>query len=143
MRLAVYAQQRAVRVEDSRRVVQTVAVPLVKAHRQHHAQLPCQRGQTRHGCVLLRRPRVLIVAVLPFLTKIRALEQLGQQDDLRAFGRRLPNQPLGRLQVGSGVRDASHLNRSRLDFSHTVGTPFGICCVMQWMFPPPSRMSCA
>ena len=140
VRLAVRPEQRAVRVNAGNGVVEIVAVALKEADGQHNVQLPRQTDSHLHGGIFVRRRGIGVKIVAALLAEILPLKQLRQQDDLRALLCGLPHEALGRAQIFGRVGNAAHLDGCHGDISHNFA-PSGICCVMQWILPPPVKIS--
>ena len=140
VRLAVRPEQCAVRVDAGNGVVEIVAVALKEADGQHNVQLPRQTESHLHGGIFVRRRGIGVKIVAALLAEILPLKQLRQQDDLRTLPGGLPHEALGRAQIFGGIGDAAHLDGCHNDVSHNFA-PSGICCVMQWILPPPVKIS--
>ena len=50
------------------------------------------------------------------------------------------NEEAGLVDIFGGIGDAAHLDGCHGDISHNFA-PSGICCVMQWILPPPVKIS--
>ena len=110
VRLAVDAEIAAVGIEDGDGVEVGPSRALEKADRQHHGKLACDAGKVPHRRVVRDRARQREVPHVLLDAEIRRLEQLRQQDDVRAGGGRLAHQPLGTRDVRLRVPAAGHLN---------------------------------
>ena len=140
VRLAVRPEQRAVRIDAGDGIIKIIAVTLKEADGKNDVQLPRQTDSHLHGGIFVRRRGVGVKIVAALLAEVLPLEQLRQQDDLRALPGGLPHEALGRAQIFGGIGDAAHLDGCHGDISHNFA-PSGICCVMQWILPPPVKIS--
>ena len=109
--LAVGAEDRSVRVDDRDAVEVGVVGLLEKADRQHHAEFARERPQPPDCGVLIERRGEPQVTHVLLDAEIRRLEQLLQQDHLRATRRGLAHQRLGAIEVRIGVPTAGELGR--------------------------------
>ena len=87
MAFAIGAVDLAVRIDHRQRVVEMRAVALEKACRNGNAKLLGQFHHRLYGWMVLRRPGQCEMRLFLRLAEIRAGEQLGRQDDLRALCR--------------------------------------------------------
>ena len=107
--LAVHADVAAVGVEDGDAVEAGTAGTLVEADRQHHLQFAGDFLEVRDGRVLGGRGGQLQVVRVGLLAEVGGLEQLLDQDDLRALGGRGAHQLLGLGDIGGAIPGAGHL----------------------------------
>jgi hypothetical protein len=94
---------------------------LEEADRDHHAQLPGQRGKARHQRVPLQRLRQVEILRMLFDAEIGGGEQLLDQHHLRALRRGLAHQRLGPVGIGGQVPAAGELGGGDGDGSHNGG----------------------
>ena len=131
-------------VDHGHGIKKKIALPLIKADRDHQLQLFCQFPEMKHRLIFHHRLRIMVIPVFSLLTEIGPLKQFRQQDNLRPLCGRLPRHLIRLCDIFLCFLCAAKLQRRQLYFSHTVSPAFpGICCVMQWMLPPPSRISLA
>ena len=116
VRLAIRAEQRAAGIDDRDRVVEHVARALEHAHRQDDVQLARQLLEAPHRRVLLDRQRDVEVLRVVLDAEIRRLEQLLDQDEVRALPRRLADGPLGRGKIRGAVAGAGELRGGNCNF---------------------------
>ena len=145
MRLAVYAKILPVRVNHRDAVEQPVTVPLKKADRKHRTQLLRNFREMPHRVILSGGLCEAVILISALLAEVLSFEQLRKQNDIRSPSRRFPRQRFCSLNIFKAVGAAPHLHRRRRHLSQP-GPSFlfcGICCVIQWMLPPPVRISLA
>ncbi len=107
--LAVDAKQPAVGIDDGDGVEACPPGQLEEADRQHHLQFGGELLEMLDRRVLLHRGRQLQVLRIGLLAEVRGLEQLLDQDDLRALGGGLAHQPVGIGDVGLAIPGTGHL----------------------------------
>src|SRR5207249_1992278 len=109
--LAVDAEHLPVRIDDRDAVEILLAGPLEERHGYDDAELACGSPQPRDRLVLLDRARQGEEIRLLLAAEVRALEQLGGKDDLRAARRRVAHVPLHALDVRVAGAAQRALNR--------------------------------
>src|SRR6202043_2418296 len=110
VRLAVHAEVGAVGVQDGDGIEVGGTRTLEEADRQHHPELARYRAEVTHGAILRGRARETQVTRVLLYAEIRRLEQLGQENDLRAPRGRLAPQLLRPGDVVPAVPVARHLD---------------------------------
>ena len=85
--------------------------PLVDAQRQDDAELGGDGAEVLDRRVAVDRAGPVEVLGQHVLAEVRPLEQLGDEDELRALGGGLADEPLGGGDVGVDVVDHRHLDR--------------------------------
>src|SRR5579862_6507863 len=126
VRLAVDAEVAAIRIENRDGIEISVAGALEETDRQHDAELARDRAEVPHGAALGERARQGKVAHILLDAEVRCLEQLGQQDDLRAACSSLPDQLLGADDVARAVPVAGHLHGAHHDGSRGAAEVLGL-----------------
>src|SRR5262245_48299361 len=111
VRLAVHAHDRAVRVDHHEAVEVGILRALEDGERQHDLQLLRDFRQALDRRMLGDGKRELEVLREVVLAEVGRLEQLLDQDDVRALLRGLADQALGIRDVGIAIPAAGHLRR--------------------------------
>ncbi len=107
--LAVDAEQLAVGIDDGDGIEAGASGQLEEADRQHHLQFGGDLLEMLDGRVFLDRRRQLQVLGIGLLAKVGRLEQLLNEDDLRALGGGLAHQLVGIGDVGLAIPGTGHL----------------------------------
>ena len=107
--LAVDAEQLAVGIDDGDGVEACTPGQLEEADRQHHLQFGGDLLEMLDGRILLDRCSQLQVLRIRLLAEVGRLEQLLDEDDLRALGGSLTHQLVGIGDVGLAIPGTGHL----------------------------------
>ncbi len=109
MALAIDTQVAAIGIDDRNGIETRAPTQLEEADRQHHCQLLGQRLKVLDCRVVFNPRSQLQILRVRLLAEIRGLEQLLNQDDLRALGGGLAHQFFGLRNVGLAIPGAAHL----------------------------------
>src|ERR1019366_10351434 len=109
VRLAIAAEYGAVRIDHHQRIIEDVIGMFEHADRQHHPEFARQLAKMFHGRVTVQGLGEFEMMRRVILAKIRGLEQLLNQDHVRAARRSLADQFLGARHIGVAIPTARHL----------------------------------
>ena len=109
MRFSIVPEHRAIRIEHDHGIIERVIGALEYADGQHDAQLARHAPKMLHRRMPFQRPGEFEVPGQVVLAKIRRLEQLLQEDHLRAAAGRLANQLFAARDIRVAIPTARHL----------------------------------
>lgn len=110
MAFTINPEVAAVGVDDRDAVEARTAGQFVEADWQHHLQFFGDFLEMFDRDVFFHRRRQLQVVRVWLLAEVRRLEQLLDQDDLRAFGGGFTHQPFSDFEVGFQIPGTGHLS---------------------------------
>ncbi|MNQ20819.1 hypothetical protein D3C85_339160 [compost metagenome] len=110
MAFTINPEVAAVGVDDRDAVETRAAGQLIEADRQHHLQLFGDFLEMFDRDVFFHRRRQLQIVRVRLLAEVRRLEQLLNQDDLRAFSGGFTHQPFSDFEVGFQIPGTGHLS---------------------------------
>ena len=109
------------RIDNCDAVEESLVCPLEETDRQHDPQLARDRAEVAQCAILVDGGRESQVAVVLLDAEIRRLEQLLQQDDLRALTRRPAHQRFSACDVRIDIPVAGELRGRDRDLARRGG----------------------
>ena len=142
MCFTINPKNRSVRIDACDRIVKIVDFFFIKADRKHDSKFFCQTHSHLYCFVFFCRFCIMIKIIPSLLTEIFPFKKFRQQNNICSFCCRFSDFLFCFFQIFLQLCAALHLDRRCFYFSHSFSAfPCGICCVIQWMFPPPVRIS--